>query len=447
MLLHYPKANSSICRYEKFERVDQGDLNWISPDFIAFASPIFPAPPPPKRQADGTMGPKLTYTEEFLAKFKPPGGTGYPTNLQELSECKMTEAFRNVLEHFYVRDVGLVVRLNEHLYPAKYFTALGITHMDMIFDDGTCPPLPDLRAWINLAHEVITVHKKKVAVHCKAGLGRTGCLIGAYLIYRYGFTAEECIAYMRFMRPGMLVGPQQHWLHLNQDIFRQWAFEDRFAEERENLLAQIQHLQSNLQPTLPQRKNRISSNTSHHNMTPPPRRSILGEIGMNDVSPEHLPAPTPGQPRKNSAKFFSPNRQSQQQQENFSEYVDGIRVDTDDENNSALEAEDMSEEELHLRITAKRLSSRSPKSDKRRSISYNVAAAAASATIKETRLSGDRTPPHMIGKTGNGVTTSKVRNNPRRTGAINVTKEGRVRKASGRTPSYGTYPVSPVKAD
>lgn len=81
-----------------------------------------------------------------------------------------------------------------------------------------------------MAHNMITVHNKHIAVHCKAGLGRTGCLIGAYLIYRYGFTANEVIAYMRFMRPGMVVGPQQHWLHLNQGDFRQWWFEDTIMQ-------------------------------------------------------------------------------------------------------------------------------------------------------------------------------------------------------------------------
>ncbi|KAI5278480.1 cell division control protein 14, partial [Ascosphaera acerosa] len=100
----------------------------------------------------------------------------------------------------------------------------------MIFEDGTCPPLPLVRRFIRLAADAIDARGKCVAVHCKAGLGRTGCLIGAFLIYKHGFTANEVISFMRFMRPGMVVGPQQHWLHLNQGEFRQWAFEDALTD-------------------------------------------------------------------------------------------------------------------------------------------------------------------------------------------------------------------------
>ena len=51
-----------------------------------------------------------------------------------------------------------------------------------------------------------------MAVHCRAGLGRTGTLIGCWVMGRVeeaGFTAsdsKELIAWMRMCRPGMVVG-------------------------------------------------------------------------------------------------------------------------------------------------------------------------------------------------------------------------------------------------
>jgi hypothetical protein len=56
---------------------------------------------------------------------------------------------------------------------------------------------------------------KAFAVHCKAGLGRTGTCIGAFMMKHYKFTAAEAIAWMRICRPGCVIGPQQHFL---QDI-------------------------------------------------------------------------------------------------------------------------------------------------------------------------------------------------------------------------------------
>lgn len=166
--------------YEQYERVDQGDLNILANDFIPFASPKQSRP-------------------------------GAPLN----------EPFKKVVELFIKTDVQLVVRLNSHLYDKREFTKRNIQHVDMIFEDGTCPTMDFVHKFIGAAETVIS-KGGKVAVHCKAGLGRTGCLIGAYLIYTHGFTANECIAYMRIIRPGMVVGPQQHWLYLHQNEFRDW---------------------------------------------------------------------------------------------------------------------------------------------------------------------------------------------------------------------------------
>ncbi|RDA85172.1 hypothetical protein CP532_2367 [Ophiocordyceps camponoti-leonardi (nom. inval.)] len=264
--------NFDLDTYERFERVEHGDFNWITPHFVAFASP---------QHADADADDDDDKT------------------LSSTAATTLPQPFRNVLEHFAERDVGLVVRLNSPLYSARHFEARGMQHLDMIFDDGTCPPLTTVRRFIRLAHDTIVGKGKAIAVHCKAGLGRTGCLIGAYLIYRHGFTANEAISFMRFMRPGMVVGPQQHWLHLHQGTFREWWVEERVERRLRRELASNNsnnNNNSNGLPSTPVRPPLQKRNT-------PAARTPLSEVerGANNVQDDCLPAPTPGQPRKGAA--------------------------------------------------------------------------------------------------------------------------------------------------
>lgn len=334
-----------------------GDFNWISPSFVAFASPQSKA------------------NHVIL-----PGDPLYNTLPRTLDAVKksphLSKPFKNVLTHFSKRNVGLVVRLNSELYSPSYFTALGIKHLDMIFDDGTCPALTIVRKFINLAHEMITQRKKGIAVHCKAGLGRTGCLIGAYLIYRHGFTANEVIAFMRFMRPGMVVGPQQHWLHLNQGTFREWWFEDTVKAK----------IVASMAPTTPTKTNSVRPKLVSSNgqtFTPPQRdssyqRAALGEITHNEksslgssigVQDENLPAPTPGQPRKTNKLYGqgSPYRKAYKADENLHPEGQTIGIQQ-----SILHESDESEEDFAMQLlSSSRQASRSPhsRSGKRRAVS------------------------------------------------------------------------------
>lgn len=254
--------------YEQYEKVEQGDFNVITKDFIAFASP--------------------------KQNNRKPG--------------VLNEPFKQVLNYFMMNNVELVVRLNSHLYDANEFTKRNIQHIDMIFEDGTCPTLEYVQKFIGAAECVIN-KGGKIAVHCKAGLGRTGCLIGAHLIYTHGFTANECIGYMRMIRPGMVVGPQQHWLYLHQHDFRDWrhtmCLDNRPDEMIGGLfpLVQYEEFKARLKQEAKQRKlqhqQRVNSSVSHFDSsfnTPIRRRKISGALAAKIQTA--VPMESPGQPRK-----------------------------------------------------------------------------------------------------------------------------------------------------
>ncbi|KAH0595963.1 hypothetical protein MHUMG1_06513 [Metarhizium humberi] len=349
--------NFDLEMYEKFERVEHGDFNWITPHFLAFASPQHT--PVAKVTEDSELWPLLPRDLGAV--------DAHPT---------LPQPFKNVLKHFSEKNIGLVVRLNSHLYSPSYFEALGIQHLDMIFDDGTCPPLTTVRKFIRLAHETITVKKKGIAVHCKAGLGRTGCLIGAYLIYRHGFTADEIISFMRFMRPGMVVGPQQHWLHLNQGTFREWWVEERVERRLRRELAA-----ANPAPSTPIRAMQKTSLRNGQMSTPPNRspsnRTPLSEVDQdrkNGAQEDYLPAPTPGQPRKSTRaadRHHPYQRSGATHRPSIEEEREGLNETEIVAMHRYTQGSD-SDEELHVRMRSHRKASASPSRERVRAVSQTT---------------------------------------------------------------------------
>nr|CAD7409302.1 unnamed protein product [Timema cristinae] len=76
----------------------------------------------------------------------------------------------------------------------------------------------------------------------QAGLGRTGSLIGAYLVKHYHMAAREAIAWLRICRPGCVIGRQQTWLEdmegmlwkLGEDystLLQHWVLKPPYAIE------------------------------------------------------------------------------------------------------------------------------------------------------------------------------------------------------------------------
>uniref|UniRef100_A0A3B5A264 protein-tyrosine-phosphatase n=1 Tax=Stegastes partitus TaxID=144197 RepID=A0A3B5A264_9TELE len=160
--------------YEHYERVENGDMNWIIPGkILAFSSPH------PRSKVEN----------------------GYPLHSPEA-----------YFAYFRQNEVRAVVRLNRKLYEGRRFEDAGFDHHDLFFLDGTTPSDLIVRRFLHVCEST----EGAVAVHCKAGLGRTGTLIGCYLMKHFRFTAAEAIAWIRICRPGSVIGPQQNFLEEKQ---------------------------------------------------------------------------------------------------------------------------------------------------------------------------------------------------------------------------------------
>lgn len=104
--------------------------------------------------------------------------------------------------------VSLVVRLNKPQYEKQKFIKGGIKHLDLYFLDGSTPPDDIVEKFLEAAE----AEKGAIAIHCKAGLGRTGSLIALYCMKHLGFPPAAFIGWIRIARPGSILGPQQQYL-------------------------------------------------------------------------------------------------------------------------------------------------------------------------------------------------------------------------------------------
>ncbi|UJR28276.1 hypothetical protein I4U23_009526 [Adineta vaga] len=176
--------NFDLEEYEHYEKVENGDLNWIVPrKLLAFSGP------------------------HAKSKIE----NGYPLHAPEA-----------YFTYFRKRNVTTIVRLNKKIYDAKRFIDAGFDHYELFFNDGSTPSDAITLKFLSIVEQA----KGAVAVHCKAGLGRTGTLIGAYLMKHYKFTAAEIIAWLRICRPGSVIGPQQNYLEEKQAWL--WSLGDMY---------------------------------------------------------------------------------------------------------------------------------------------------------------------------------------------------------------------------
>jgi len=262
-----------VKEYEHFEQVENGDLNWIVQDrILAFAGPH------------------------------------YKRNVSPEGYCTLTP--QEYLPYFLKKRMKLVVRLNKKCYNEEDFTSQGIRFLEQYYLDGSCPPMSILQRILKEFETVSLADGEAFAVHCKAGLGRTGTCIGAYLMKHYRLTAPEVIGWMRICRPGMVIGPQQHFLQDIQQLM--WQEGDMMLGPTKALSLSSQKQQGTKQPQSPSssRTRRIRSSPRHGDL----KTSNYNVEVEDSNSPTSVMTYNPGEARPGQSEGLLSRRNAQQQQ-------------------------------------------------------------------------------------------------------------------------------------
>ena len=168
---HYSYKHFDLEKFEHMSQLHNGDCSWIVPGkLLAFSGPL-------SKRKELASGQFTMIPEDYIAPFKALG-------------------------------ITCVVRFNNKCYDKRIFERSGIKHVDMFYEDGGNPTEIILQGFLRLCE----THDGAIAVHCKAGLGRTGTNICAYMVKHLGYSIRESIAWHRICRPGAVVGPQQIFL-------------------------------------------------------------------------------------------------------------------------------------------------------------------------------------------------------------------------------------------
>lgn len=105
------------------------------------------------------------------------------------------------------QGVEVLVSLTEEPLPRGWVNEAGLMVVNVPVPDMEAPTLRQLE------HAVQTIAKANasglaVAVHCDAGLGRTGTILAAYFVHQ-GLAPREAVAKVRQIRPGSIETVEQ----------------------------------------------------------------------------------------------------------------------------------------------------------------------------------------------------------------------------------------------
>src|SRR5437660_12865335 len=119
-----------------------------------------------------------------------------------LGTCANQYVPASPVPEIHTQGLSMLVNLHERPDPPDILAQLQAQTIHLPVPDSHAPTEAQLDAGVAAISEALQ-QGKRVAVHCGAGLGRSGTLIAAYLVSQ-GAAPDDAMAQVRSARPGSI---------------------------------------------------------------------------------------------------------------------------------------------------------------------------------------------------------------------------------------------------